>query len=65
MNLSLGVKVLVVVVCALFSVIVAMVAAWLSHAPGTSASQAVLYGGGSFGGCLLLCLAVLKALKVL
>ncbi|WP_089107441.1 hypothetical protein [Streptomyces hyaluromycini] len=65
MNLSLGVKVLVVVVCALVSVIVAMVAAWLSHTPGAPAGQAVLYGGGSFGGCMLLCLAVLKALKVL
>ncbi|MGY5119571.1 hypothetical protein ACWC2H_27560 [Streptomyces sp. 900105755] len=65
MNLSLGVKVLVVVICALFSVIVAMVAAWLSHTPGTPAGQAVLYGGGAFAGCLLLCLAVLSALKVL
>lgn len=65
MNLSLGVKVLVVFSCASFSANVAMAAAWLNHTPGTPAGQAVLYGGGSFGGCMLLCLAVLKALKVL
>ncbi|WP_329347385.1 hypothetical protein OG226_01250 [Streptomyces sp. NBC_01261] len=65
MNLSLGVKVLIVVICALVSTIVAMVAGFISHSPGTPAGQAVLYAGGSFAGCLLLCLAVLKALKVL
>ncbi|MEV5954958.1 hypothetical protein AB0M11_14515 [Streptomyces sp. NPDC051987] len=56
---------LVIVVCALFSVIVAMVAGFVSHSPDTPAGQAVLYGGGAFASCLLLCLAVLKALKVL
>ncbi|MFE5031334.1 MULTISPECIES: hypothetical protein [unclassified Streptomyces] len=65
MNLSFGVKLLLVVICALISIIVAMVAAFLSHSPGSPVGQAVLYGGGAFGSCLLLCLAVLKALKVL
>ncbi|MET9847530.1 hypothetical protein [Streptomyces ossamyceticus] len=64
MNLSLGVKVLVVLICALISVIVGMVAGFLSHAPGSPVGQAVLYGGGAFAGCLLLCLAVLTALRV-
>ncbi|MBZ6207028.1 hypothetical protein KVH31_10985 [Streptomyces olivaceus] len=64
MNLSLGVKVLIVVTCALLSVIVGMVAGFLSHMPGSPVGQAVLYGGGAFAGCLLLCLAVLTALKV-
>ncbi|MFJ2158113.1 hypothetical protein [Streptomyces sp. NPDC087856] len=65
MNLTLGVKVLIVVICALVSVIVGIAAMWLSHAPGTPVRPAILYGGGSFGGCMLLCLAVLQALKVL
>ncbi|MEU9413582.1 hypothetical protein AB0E08_48930 [Streptomyces sp. NPDC048281] len=65
MNLSLGIKVLVLVTCALVSSNVATVAAWLSHTPGTPAGSAVLYGGLAFGGTLTLCLAVLKALKVL
>ncbi|MGW4448710.1 hypothetical protein [Streptomyces sp. NPDC004599] len=65
MNLSLGVKVLIVVICFLFSVIVAMVAGFLSHSPGSSVGLAILYGGGAFAGCLLLCLAVLSALGVL
>ncbi|MEV2189770.1 hypothetical protein AB0I02_02025 [Streptomyces phaeochromogenes] len=65
MNLSIGVKLLVVVTCTLFSVNIALVSAWLSHTPGSPPGEAVLYGGGSFGGCMLLCLAVLKALKVL
>ncbi|MEU2616612.1 hypothetical protein ABZ642_00380 [Streptomyces sp. NPDC007157] len=65
MNLSFGVKVLVVVICVLFSVIVAIVAGLISHSPGSAIGQAVLYGGGAFAGCLLLCLAVLSALGVL
>ncbi|MET7477631.1 hypothetical protein ABZT17_25135 [Streptomyces sp. NPDC005648] len=65
MNLSLGVRVLIVFACASFSVNIGMAAAWLSHTPGSPAGEAVLYGGGSFGGTLALCLAVLKALKVL
>ncbi|MER5794498.1 hypothetical protein [Streptomyces sp. NPDC001980] len=65
MNPSLGVRALIIFSCASFSTNVGMAAAWLNHMPGTPAGQAVLYGGGSFGGCMLLCLAVLKALKVL
>ncbi|MFF8234795.1 hypothetical protein [Streptomyces caelestis] len=65
MNLSFGVKVLLVIICTLFSAIVAMVAGFLSHSPGSPVSQAILYGGGAFAGCLLLCLAVLAALRVL
>ncbi|CAA19401.1 MULTISPECIES: hypothetical protein [Streptomyces] len=65
MNLPLGVKVLIVVICTLISVIVAMVAGFLSHASGSSVGQAILYGGGAFAGSLLLCLAVLSALGVL
>ncbi|MFG2358050.1 hypothetical protein [Streptomyces sp. NPDC048521] len=65
MNLTFGVKVLVILLCALLSVIVAMVAGFLSHSPGSPVSQAVLYGGAAFAGCLLLCLAVLSALGVL
>jgi hypothetical protein len=64
--LSFGVKVLIVVICALISVIVAMVAGFLSRSsPGSPAGHAVLYGGGAFAGCLLLCLAVLSSLGVL
>lgn len=65
MNLSLGVKVLVVVTCALFSVIIAIVAGLLSHAPGSPVSEAVLFGGGAFTGCMILCMTVLTSLGVL
>ncbi|MFF5160875.1 hypothetical protein ACFY3N_32465 [Streptomyces sp. NPDC000348] len=65
MNLTFGVKVLVVLLCILLSIIVAMVAGFLSHSPGSPVGQAILYGGGAFAGCLLLCLAVLSALSVL
>ncbi|MEU5251456.1 hypothetical protein [Streptomyces longwoodensis] len=65
MNLPLGVKVLIVIICALISIIIAIVAGFLSHSPGSPVGQAVLYSGGAFAGCLLLCLAVLSALGVL
>ncbi|WP_330354501.1 hypothetical protein [Streptomyces chartreusis] len=65
MKLSFGVRVLVVIICILISVIVAMVAGFISHSPGSPISGAVLYGGGAFAGCLILCLAVLSALGVL
>ncbi|MFH9759744.1 hypothetical protein ACH4MJ_30025 [Streptomyces anulatus] len=65
LNLSLGVKVLIVVICALISVIVGIVAALLVHAPGTSKRQAVLSGGGAFAGSMLLCMAVLGTLSAL
>ncbi|MER7695557.1 hypothetical protein [Streptomyces sp. NPDC096095] len=65
MNLSLGVKLLIVSICILASVIIAMVAAWLSRSPGSSINDAVLFGGGVFAGSLLLCLTVLSAVGVL
>ncbi|MCF2130600.1 hypothetical protein L1I79_29835 [Strepomyces sp. STD 3.1] len=65
MNLSLGVKVLVVVICALFSVIVGGLAALLNHDPGTPKRKSVIFGGGVFGGSLTLTVVVLSALGVL
>jgi hypothetical protein len=64
-NLSLGVRVLVIVVCALFSVIVGIGAGWLHHHPGARKRDAVLYGGVTFGGTLTLCVLVLGAVGVL
>ncbi|WP_078651238.1 hypothetical protein [Streptomyces xylophagus] len=65
MNLSLGVKVLIVVICALVSVIVGAGAAWISHKAGARKRDAVLFGGGTFIGVMTLCLAVLGSLGVL
>ncbi|WP_328719157.1 hypothetical protein OHT52_06340 [Streptomyces sp. NBC_00247] len=65
MNLSLSVKLLVFAVCFLFSVIVGMVAALISHRPNTPKGPAILYGGGVFGGALTLCLVALTSISVL
>ncbi|WP_405854916.1 hypothetical protein OG407_03610 [Streptomyces sp. NBC_01515] len=65
MNLSLGVKALIVVICALVSTIVALVGGFLSHTPGARKAVAVLFGGGVFGGCMILCMTVLTALGLL
>ncbi|MGY5119569.1 hypothetical protein ACWC2H_27550 [Streptomyces sp. 900105755] len=65
MNLSLGVRVLIFVVCFLFSVLVSIGAGWMSHKPGSRKRDAVLFGGGAFIGIMTLCLAVLGALGVL
>ncbi|MGW5968931.1 hypothetical protein [Streptomyces sp. NPDC055186] len=65
MNLPLGVKVLIVVICALVSVIVGIVAGLIHHKPTTPKGPAFLYGGGVFGGSLTLCLVVLTSLGVL
>ena len=65
LNLSLGIKVLLVVICALFSMIAALVGGFLSHTPGGPRAAAVLYGGGVFGGCMILCMAVLTSLGLL
>ncbi|MFI1645724.1 hypothetical protein ACH4XT_02080 [Streptomyces avidinii] len=62
MNISFAVKVLLVVICALVSVIVAMVAALIQHTPFTPKGPAFLYGGGAFAGSMLLCVGVLSAL---
>lgn len=65
MNLSLGVKLLILVICFLLSVIVGIVAGLIHHKPTTPKGPAFLYGGGVFGGSLALCLVVLTALGVL
>lgn len=65
MTLSFGVKVLLVVICALVSVIVGMIAALLLSSSGKPHAEAVLYGGGAFAGCMTLCLLVLSTLKIL
>jgi hypothetical protein len=65
LKLSFGVKVLVIINCILISVIVAIVAGLISHTPGSPVGEAVLYGGGAFAGCLILCLTVVSALGVL
>ncbi|WP_031487304.1 hypothetical protein [Streptomyces bicolor] len=65
MKLSLGVKLLIFVICFLLSVIVGIVAGLISHRPSTPKGPAFLYGGGVFGGSLTLCLVVLTSLGVL
>ncbi|GAA2389064.1 hypothetical protein GCM10010420_10710 [Streptomyces glaucosporus] len=65
MNTSFGVKVLLVIICALSSIIVAIVAGLLSHAPGTPKAPAFLRGGGTFTASMLLCLAVCTAIGLL
>ncbi|MER6157525.1 hypothetical protein ABT147_18570 [Streptomyces sp. NPDC001868] len=65
MNLSLGVKVLVIVTCILFSTLVGIGAGWISHKPGARKRDGVLVGGGTFGGTLTLCLLTLTVLGVL
>ncbi|MFJ9623430.1 hypothetical protein [Streptomyces sp. NPDC101181] len=64
MNLPLGVKVLVVIICALTSVIVGIVAGLLKHTPASPKAPAVLFGGGAFGGSLTLCLMLMSSLGV-
>ncbi|MGW2782667.1 hypothetical protein ACWC3X_15695 [Streptomyces populi] len=65
MNLPLGVKVLIVFTCILFSTLVGIGAGWLSHKPGGFKRDAVLVGGGTFGGTLTLTILVLTSLGVL
>ncbi|MFB6936085.1 hypothetical protein [Streptomyces chartreusis] len=65
MNLSLGVKVLLAVICALLSVIIGIGAGWLSHRPGARKRDAVLYGAGAFVGSMTVCFMVLNSLGVL
>lgn len=62
---SLGVKALVVIICALVSVIGGIVAGFLKHDPATPKAPAILFGGGAFGGSLTLCLLVMSTLGVL
>ncbi|MFE4368031.1 hypothetical protein ACFRMN_07255 [Streptomyces sp. NPDC056835] len=65
MNLSLGIKVLIIVICALVSIIIGIVAGLLKYTPATPKAPAVLFGGGAFGGSLTLCLLVMSSLGVL
>lgn len=64
LNLSLGVKVLVVVICALISIIIGSVAGYLSHKPGARHRDAVLFGGGVFIGVMTLFLSILGSLGI-
>lgn len=65
MNLSLGVKVLIVVICALVSVIVGLVTGQRKHTPVAPKAPAVLFDGVAFGGSLTLCLLVMSSLGLL
>ncbi|WP_405541020.1 hypothetical protein OG478_52670 [Streptomyces phaeochromogenes] len=65
MNLSLGVKVLLVIICALLSALIGLGAGWMSHTPGARKRDAVLYGSGAFGGSLTLAVFVLMAIGLL
>nr|WSZ99545.1 hypothetical protein OH820_31305 [Streptomyces sp. NBC_00857] len=65
MDLSLGVRLLIVVICALTSGIVGIVAGLLKHTSGSPKAPAILFGGGTFGGSLTLCLLVASSLGVL
>ncbi|TYK49382.1 hypothetical protein [Actinomadura decatromicini] len=55
-------KYLFIVVAALMSTIVALVAALLKRADGASVSATILFGGAAFGGTLVLVLSVLSLL---
>lgn len=59
-----GTKVLLIVICALGSALVAVVAGILTCVQGQSLAAAVLYGGGAFAVSMTLGLAVLSALGV-
>jgi hypothetical protein len=65
MNLSLGVRLLIVVICALTAAIVGIVAGLLKHTSTAPKAPAVLFGGGAFAGALTLCLLVMSSLGVL
>ncbi|MBC2907698.1 hypothetical protein [Streptomyces cupreus] len=56
------VKVLLVVICGLFSIIVATGAAILTHTTGASLAEAILSAGGAFAVSMGLSLTTLSAL---
>lgn len=64
LNLSLGVRMLIFVICFLSSVLVSIGAGWLSHKPGARKRDAVLFGGGVFIGVMTLCMATLGHLGI-
>lgn len=55
-------KALYLIVCALLSIIIALVAGVISHSTGATLPQAVLYAGGAFVTAMALCVAVLSLL---
>jgi hypothetical protein len=59
-----GFKLLLVLVCARASVIVATFAGLLAYSTNASLAQAVLYGGGAFAVSMTLGLATLSALDL-
>ncbi|MDW4916409.1 hypothetical protein [Streptomyces californicus] len=59
MKISLGAKMLLIVVCVLISLVVALVASWIKHSSGASLSDTVAFGGGAFATCMVIGLAVL------
>ncbi|MEV5273334.1 hypothetical protein ACF060_32560 [Streptomyces werraensis] len=61
-NPSFGVKVLLVVICALASIIVATGAGILTYATGASPAEAVLAAGGAFAVFMTLGLTTLAML---
>lgn len=57
-------KILWVLIAALVSLVVALVAGILVSTTGASIAEAILYGGGAFGGSLLVLLSVLSTVGV-
>lgn len=55
MKLSLGVKLLILTICVLFSIIAALVTGFLVYEPGHLRS-ALVTGGGAFATTMLVCL---------
>ncbi|MEV8423256.1 hypothetical protein [Streptomyces niveus] len=58
-------KILWVLIAALASLVIALVAGILISTTGVSLAEAVLYAGGVFGGSLVVVLAALSAVGVL
>ncbi|WP_405844618.1 hypothetical protein [Streptomyces sp. NBC_01518] len=58
-------KILWVLISALISLVVALLAGILVSFTGVPPATAILYGGGSFAGCMILCMTVLTALGLL
>lgn len=60
-----AIKILWIVVSALFSVVIAMTAGILAVASGETLIRGFLYGGGAFTGAMILSITVLNAVDVL
>ncbi|NED04209.1 hypothetical protein G3I55_21360 [Streptomyces sp. SID6648] len=59
MELSLGVKALLIAVCVSISLVAAIAASWIKHSSGASLSDTVAFGGGAFAACMVIGLALL------